>query len=71
VAVGATGLAIGTWVAASTLTIRYLGCWASFVAVVAGHAALTGRRSDVKVAAFVVAAGAGGLAIAAVRMIGA
>ena len=71
VAVAAAGLAIGTWIAGSTLTIRYLGCWASFAAVVAGHAAVCGRRSDVKVATLVVAAAAGGLALAALRTIGA
>ncbi len=70
-AVGASGLAIGMWLAASTLTMRYLGCWASFAAVVAGHAAVSGRRADAKVAGLVVAAAAGGLGVAALRMIGA
>jgi len=69
--VGASGLAIGTWIAASTLTMRYLGCWASFAAVVAGHAAITGRHADAKVAGLVVGAAAGGLGVAALRMIGA
>jgi hypothetical protein len=71
VAVSASGLAVGMWLAASTLTMRYLGCWASFVVVVAGHAAVSGRRSDAKVAGLVVAAAAGGLGLAALRMIGA
>jgi hypothetical protein len=70
-AVGASTLAIGMWVAASTLTMRYLGCWASFAAVVAGHAAVSGRRTDAKVAGLVIVGVAAGLGLAAVRMIGA
>jgi hypothetical protein len=64
---GAAIAAIAMWVTGTTLTIRYLGCWASFAAVVTGHAAIAGRRTDTRVAALVVVAAAVGVGIGGLR----
>ena len=69
VSAGSAVVAVAVWVTGATLTIRYLGCWASFVAVATGHAAWSGRRSDAKVALAVVAAVAAGAAAGGLRLL--
>lgn len=67
VTAAAVASAIAIWIGGSTLTIRYLGCWCSFVAVLAGVAASTGRIDDSKCAGMVLRAVAVGAVIGFLR----
>jgi hypothetical protein len=58
-------VAVAVWVTGSSLTIRYLGCWASFGGVVFATTALTGRRCDAQVASMAIVTLGGGAALAA------
>jgi hypothetical protein len=66
-AMGAAATAITVWVVADTLTIRYLGCWCSFGAMVTGVAAVTGREVDARVARTVLVAVVAGLGLGLIR----
>lgn len=65
--VAASALAIAVWINGSNLTIRYLGCWGSFAAVLTGTAAVTGRRDDSRCATVIVRAVAVGALVGLVR----
>ncbi len=59
--------AVINWERGSTLTIRYLGCWASFAAILLAVPAVTGRRDDSHCVSVIVRLLAAGLALGVIR----